>query len=459
MPSDFRDPKNLPEWIEQDYFRRRRGLWRWRWWLTWGTLLVCAAVMAGTAFSRRARPLYQAGPVVQAHAMFDCADCHGRHWQTARRFLPWDASATSVPDENCTQCHQGPPHSDPQSDDPVQHCAGCHREHRGRVTLTRLPDRECTVCHANIQDHSTAGKECKLRNITGFLDGHPEYAKRHAPVPSSIALSFPHDKHLDPKGVLMPPEGGQVRRKVLTCDNCHRPDEAGRFMRPVNFERDCKECHPLWVGLEGEMKGPLAKAAREFADVPAPHRAPREVRAELRDRLLGLVSKYEPAPAAAAPDLQAPLGPGQGGGARQVWEPSEGQRDMAKKLAFVVAQMGPVERTLLGPGGRCASCHGAPKPGPDGLPDFPTVRDKAPPAGGRFVHETHRMLACEQCHDVATSSTLGKPAPMPKVAKCAECHNPSAGARSDCVECHGYHKYGPGGKAHQGWTIPQALGK
>ena len=57
MPSEFRDAKTLPEWIEQDYFRRRRGLWRWRWRLTWGALLVCAAVMAAAALSG-GRPAY-----------------------------------------------------------------------------------------------------------------------------------------------------------------------------------------------------------------------------------------------------------------------------------------------------------------------------------------------------------------------------------------------------------------
>jgi hypothetical protein len=231
-------------------------------------------------------------------------------------------------------------------------------------------------------------------------------------------------------------------------------------MRPVNYEHDCKECHPLWVRLAGEMKGDaLQKAAEEFAKEPAPHRAPREVRADLRDRLLGLVNKYKPEPTAAAGDLLAPLEPREGTGARQTWQPSERERAEAEKLAFVVAQMGPVEKTLFSPGGRCAYCHGAAAPGPDGLPDYRQARPKAPAAGGRFAHEAHRMLQCDQCHAVANSGKLGDPALMPQVATCAECHNPSAGARSDCVECHQYHQYGPGGKAHKGLTIPQALGK
>jgi hypothetical protein len=231
-------------------------------------------------------------------------------------------------------------------------------------------------------------------------------------------------------------------------------------MRPVNFEQHCSACHPLWVRLAGEMKGDaLQKAAEEFAKEPAPHRAPREVRADLRDRLLGLVNKYKPEPTAAAGDLLAPLEPREGTGARQTWQPSERERAEAEKLAFVVAQMGPVEKTLFSPGGRCAYCHGAPAAGPDGLPDYRQARPKAPAAGGRFAHEAHRMLQCDQCHAVANSGKLGDPALMPQVATCAECHNPSAGARSDCVECHQYHQYGPGGKAHKGLTIPQALGK
>ncbi len=455
MPSEFRDPKTLPDWIEQDYFRRRRGLWRWRWRLTWGALLLCAAALTAAAFSGKDRRLYQAGPVAPAHALFDCAACHGSHWQTARRFLPWDRSASSVPDANCTQCHDGPPHSDRQIAGEVQHCAGCHREHRGRVSLARLPDSECTACHADIKKHSTAGPQCRLADVPGFPAGHPEYAARHAPAVASVPLSFPHDKHLDPKGVLMP--GGS--RKRLDCDNCHTPDEPGRFMRPVNFERHCAECHPLWVRLAGQMQGALEKAGEEFAQLSAPHRPPREVRAALRDRLLELVNKYAPAPAAAPENLLAPVGPGEGTSARQVWQPSRQQRAEAEKLAFVVAQMPSVERTLLGPGGRCAYCHGAPTPGPDGLPDFPRLTPKAPPPDGRFAHESHRMLACTECHAAPASGKLGDPALMPKVESCARCHNPRAGARSDCVECHTYHRYADGRKNHKGLTIQEALGK
>ena len=42
MPSEFRDQKNLPEWIEPHYFRRPR---EWRVWcarLVWAALALCA---------------------------------------------------------------------------------------------------------------------------------------------------------------------------------------------------------------------------------------------------------------------------------------------------------------------------------------------------------------------------------------------------------------------------------
>jgi hypothetical protein len=455
MSSTFRDPKTLPEWIELDYHRRRRGLWRWRWRLTWGALLGCAAAVAATAFSRRAQSFYQAGPVAPAHTMFACADCHTTPLQTARRFLPWDAAVRAVPNDACKKCHDGPVHNDKQLDaDKEKACASCHHEHRGRAALARVPDRECTACHRDIKNH-TAGGKSSLDNVTDFPTGHPEHTRRHAPSSAAVALNFPHDKHLDPKGVLMPDKN----RKVLTCDSCHQPDAAGRFMRPVNYEKTCKDCHPLSVQLAGEIKdAALQKAADAFAKDPAPHLPPPEVRAVLRDRLLGLVRKFAPVPGEAVDEYPDRLGPHRLSPARQPWQPSGQERARAERLVFVLDQMPHVETLLFKRSGGCVHCHGEPTPGPDGLPDYPRKAVVAPPAptDGRFDHQAHRLLACTECHPARGSKKLGDPVQMPRVETCARCHNPGAGARSDCVECHKYH---PNKGSHKDLSIDQALGK
>jgi hypothetical protein len=453
MPSAFRDPKTLPDWIELDYHRRRRGLWRWRWRLTWGALLVCAAAIGFTAFSRRAQSFYQAGPVTSAHSMFACADCHTDAWQTAGRFLPWKASLRSVPNSACTRCHDGPLHNKNILAGEDKDCAACHHEHRGRPALARVPDQDCTSCHADIKAHTREPAACQLQNVLRFPDGHPQYTRRHAPSSASVALFFPHDKHLNPKGVLMPDK----RTKVLTCDSCHTPDAAGRFMRPVNYEQNCKECHPLSMRLEGEMTDArLREAADAFAREPAPHLPPREVRGVLRDRLIGLINKYGPVPGEAKDEYPERLGPHAPSPARQPWQPSGRERARAEQLVFVLRQIDHVDSLLFKKGGGCAYCHGEPSPGPDGLPDY--QRQPAAPAAptdGCFDHAAHRLLACAECHPAPGSGKLGD-ALMPTVETCARCHNPRAGARSDCVECHRYH---PTRGGHKDLSINQALGK
>ena len=38
MPSAFRNPKNLAEWLELDFFRRPRSLGKWKSMLIWLTI-------------------------------------------------------------------------------------------------------------------------------------------------------------------------------------------------------------------------------------------------------------------------------------------------------------------------------------------------------------------------------------------------------------------------------------
>ncbi len=52
------------------------------------------------------------------------------------------------------------------------------------------------------------------------------------------------------------------------------------------------------------------------------------------------------------------------------------------------------------------------------------------------------MMKCADCHDAEQSKQSGDVL-MPTIDECKKCHNATEGkARSDCLECHGYHDHG-----------------
>ena len=117
---------------------------------------------------------------------------------------------------------------------------------------------------------------------------------------------------------------------------------------------------------------------------------------------------------------------------------------------------------LQGSGG-CNFCHESSDPNEKEWsvrkPDIPTTWFKH----ARFNHDSHRTLKCVECHsssgssgnrlieqslvpDIHQSTSTGDIL-MPQVALCKSCHNETGiegsnnnGARSDCLECHIYHK-------------------
>jgi hypothetical protein len=488
MSSAFRDPKNLSEWIELDYFRRSRFLGWLRRRATWVTLGVSVLLVGGTLLLPWTSKLYQAGPVSTAHAMFNdnCAVCHTESLQTLRRFWPGNASVRAVPDEACLRCHDGPPHNAEQVSAP--HCAGCHREHRGREALARLPDSACLACHARLKDNTRHPDQCRFRDVTGFPDGHPEFALWLGTDPLAPRakdpgkLRFNHQVHLRPEGVpVLAPvtgagaAGGKLQTEHLECDRCHRQDSAGRYMLPIRYEDHCRRCHPLTVMIAGKMEDAgdrdqkeaeaFAEAVRAFAREPAPHPKPGEsaelVRAALRERFLRFAREHPVVLAGreAEPVLSWPGPRSPEAITEPQWRWARGQLEESERLLFVNVQ-GPVNRRVLEerPGG-CAYCHIEKGPVQGGLPEYerPNLRQRWLPHS-RFSHESHRMLDCTQCH-AARGSSRTEDVLLPKLETCARCHNARAGARSDCVECHGYHDRGHGPEPTKHRTIDECLGR
>jgi hypothetical protein len=465
MPSAFREPKNLPQWVELDYYRRPGWLRRWRWWLTALTLLVGTGVLVAFAWTPWAARTYQAGPVSAAHAFFNdqCGKCHTEAFQTARRFWPFGGVVLSVPDSACLECHRDQPAHHPEQVLEQGHCADCHQEHRGREVLARLPDATCTACHADLKDHSRYPDKCPFVNVSRFPDSHPDFLplvkdKGH-PVDDQGKdrgqLRFNHAKHLAEEGVFVfDPDAPDKRRRVtLKCEDCHKPDEAGNYMQPIRYESHCKQCHPLSVQLTGRFKGKEAEAAAlEFASRPAPHPAPGQsaevVRGALRDRLLELVRKHRLVAAEGddLPGMPGPAGIGEG-----TWKAVRQELGEQEMRLFWGAQEKAVAGQLLEHSGGCVYCHFT--TAPEGRPGqaLPVFAKPNLPVRwqihSHFSHQSHRTMKCIKCHAEAQTSKRTEDVLLPNKDVCAECHRPAgtAGARGDCVECHRYHPREGGG--------------
>src|SRR5262249_28397852 len=134
-------------------------------------------------------------------------------------------------------------------------------------------------------------------------------------------------------------------KQRLDCASCHQPDDTGRYMRPVNYQSHCKECHPLAVQPRGTVEErALADAGAAFAKDPAPHTTPATVRAVLRDRLWQFVNEHPLQPGKADDEFGVPKpAPPDGDLSKRRWVASATMND-ADKLAFVQSQLSLAEQ-------------------------------------------------------------------------------------------------------------------
>lgn len=458
MPSGKdKRPKLIAEKYAVDYYRLPLVTRRWKSWWYYAALVFALATFGGVYLLQRNR-VYQAATVSAAHESFgnDCAACHEGAWQTAMRLATFSGAHRSVPDAACRACHQGVDHVPGLV--AASDCAACHQEHRPESELTAIADCHCVECHRGLTlpEGIRVSFVKAIETFDAGAAGHPEFAllresdavigERHAARALGVfkqnhwldrsGLRFNHKYHLNPAGVKAP--GREIEK--LACADCHLPDDNGRTMKPIVYERHCQRCHPLRLSEGLSALG------------EAPHGSVDEVYGFLRRAKLSQLNQSAP-------------------GNSQPPTITSSPRDAVKTRLPARAALSRQEETQLHLDadrvvfGReterlCAHCHFVVARGDTWtvLAENPAVvggAENAATTGDRaimpdrwlphahFDHRSHRAVACSECHAAADSSNTADIL-LPSIATCRRCHGgtlemASGRVRGDCVLCHTYH--------------------
>ena len=405
----------------------------WAWGLT--VLAIFLAIPAGRVLDLPWRESAQAlgvgdrfwnpGPLVLAHQPVEprCASCH-------------EVAFEQVKDRACLECHASigqhvGPSMRPAALFQGARCATCHRDHKGTKATHRDDDRFCTDCHADVRSRAS---NATAEKAVDFAREHPPFrlSLPHeggvrrvrmggAPVVEASNLVFPHDSHVDPRGIRSPLQG----RMTLECKSCHAPDASGRGFEPVSMARHCQECHALQFEP--------AVTTREV-----PHGAPAQALTVVEEFYASLALK------GTRDSFQKAFGvPGEG----LLRRPGAGtaERQDALRLASRKAQQVGAELFEVRV---CKTCHEVkrrPQAQGEG-PQWTVAPIRANNAWmprARFDHKSHRQAKCGDCHDVAKSKRATDVA-MPTIEQCRDCHGGSRPAEgkvtSNCLLCHGFHE-------------------
>lgn len=425
------------------------------------------------------------GPLSSGHAfLHDCKACHV-------------AAFRSIPDSACIACHQNSmnreaqvaisrsvlamgstfaphhalSHADPTLlaqareapvtladptkffvrlfDHPGENCIGCHTEHVGTAgqrltqitpahpTGTQVFEKDCANCHAHLKARvpDTALVDVGDWNhhpdfrpplTTLASNGRPQFdSAATATLISDTGLSFSHRVHLATSGDVAE-EAAKIHEPLadggrLSCAACHRADATGRGFLPIKMTRDCAGCHSL------QVPGPGGKTAS------LPHGNPDGVVAYMR-------AFYK----ASGATLRGSVFPGLDFDSAN--SPSDEMITARIRIVFIGDKTGPHP---------CADCHTFVEQGdpaslvfklktPVKLVDryrFRAAFDHAVPA---HAVDVAGKPICTTCHTATASEDLAKPM-IPGIAECKACHGLRnvvgiETAKSDCTECHGYHK-------------------
>ena len=354
------------------------------------------------------RSAWLTGAVSRSHALFgdECTSCH------QKAFVPVNAT-------DCLTCH-----NDLQEHVRVEQfsfasldatgCLQCHQEHEGNDQLVLNDSRLCVNCHQNLA--ATSKGLVEVSDVVSFSQ-HPEFRVHGVKSNIDTGLKFPHNIHLDSKGVLNLKEESQV----LVCRDCHLVEKEGTKMAFPQFEEHCAACHGLRFAFEAPDRsmphGDVAKAKTFIRDtyasvaVKGGLRLPiEEVPKAIRERAKTLNSK---------------------------------EVEMGQALAWVDKKSASVISGPFGKG-QCAECHTIieNKDDPLAWDIVPVDSTVVSLTGARFDHAPHRQVTCTACHD-ARESTAASDVLLPKIGECQSCHGPPSASHllpTQCVDCHGFHQ-------------------
>jgi predicted CXXCH cytochrome family protein len=382
------------------------------------------------------------GPLALAHKPWahDCRVCHGTPF-------------ARVKDEDCLSCHKAiSDHVDRSSVRDARldaRCATCHLDHQGGFALAQqnkhAVGRDCADCHGDIKQ---SYPETKTEAVKDFADAHPNFRVQLAGAAPSVDrikvaltrvrlpekgqlveptnLKFPHDVHLDKKGI-----GSPEGKVVMKCANCHQPDPDGINFKTVNMKDHCQSCHAL-------------KMEPNLSNREVPHGSVTEVLDTLAE-FYAFAGSSGGVPRAPEPLTKTIVikRPGQPEQAPRSFVSAPGN-SMSRASAAAVELF---EKTS------CAICHevkrlaGRGEAGTPGrnLPQWsiaPIAADHAWMPKSEFSHASHASAKCESCH-AADTSNKASDVLMPGIDGCRDCH---AGSRpvsdklvSECSLCHGFH--------------------
>ncbi len=395
--------------------------------------------------------LWSPGPLHTAHQSIGsrCEACHIQPFQPVR-------------DQACLACHgelqqHVAAHTADVSLFHDTQCTTCHLEHKKPTALVQGDPRLCADCHTDLHQKKS---NTRLRDVSDFGRDHPEFRLTTLTLNPAQALAsqglakvsggsstsadhhgdwrlsrldrndpenfvershlrFPHAKHLNPKGVQSP--SGE---RVLSCQDCHKPDASGRQMQPIRMEAQCSGCH----SLRFDEKDPNSAV---------PHGNPEAVVKTLREHF-SREYLLQSSAAGSAGQLRRP-------GAEVM---SEAEQKRARE--WVDAQSLTVARELFEKR-VCAQCHEVTRvPGKSGLDQWQVepvrlTSNWMPQA--RFNHAAHASEKCVSCHGDAPKSEHSSDILIPGIARCRECHGgPSSTTKvaSNCLMCHQFHIPGRG---------------
>jgi len=411
---------------------------------------------------------WSSGPLARNHAYIE-SDCYACHQGLFKR----------VQNENCLGCHYDIRHHSGEDvlltelDD--RRCATCHLEHRGEIaSLVDLGSGLCSDCHADLKSRVP---ETVLADASDFYTNHPQFRVQLVTDPEREAeeielggelvetsgVMFNHLLHVG-QGVT----GGEGGSKALVkCGDCHQLDSGGLYMKPINFEAHCQDCHTL--NFDSQIKG------------QAVHGPPERVRESLTDAY-NRVALSEAAYQDKADRNLLNLRRFRARGGNLTRD------EVQATTEWVQGKVEQAEMKLYDRPGECQRCHGVTKDPARGgqtvgaLPEMGAVQiqDVWVP-GSTFSHISHAPFACKRCHpatavfDPQEDSDIERPAwavagakpygltspseykgegtlarsdvsmdvNIPGVDVCRECHGGvNAGGKllpSQCSMCHPFH--------------------